>query len=361
MWRGVGAKRAATARARARVIVVAAAAAIVLALGLAWARRGADVGPLRMADGAPIAALSMPRAYPLSDGSRIELAEGATFTATTSTASAFEGALRGGTATFDVVPGGPRRWAIDCGLARVEVVGTRFVIDARTERVAVRVERGHVRVRGAQGVTELKAGESVVVEAPRATAIPAEVPTIDLRDLPAATTTATASPTATNTTATADPRWRELARAGDNRAAYDALGAPGVVGASAGATVDDLFALADVARLSGHPTEAIAPLERILGTHAADPRAGMAAFTLGRVELDALSHPARAATAFARAIALGVPGGLLEDAHARLVESRARAGDRAGARAAYEAYLRAFPNGSRAAAMQRWLDDDSQR
>jgi hypothetical protein len=79
---------------------------------------------------------------------------------------------------------------------------------------------------------------------------------------------------------------------------------------------------------------------------------------LGRIELDTLSHPDRAAKAFARAIDLGLPAGLVEDGYARLVEARSRAGDRAGARAAFDTYTRAFPRGAHAATMRRWLDGD---
>ena len=61
----------------------------------------------------------------LSDGSSIELAPGARFEPIESSASSFIAVLERGTASFDVHPGGPRRWQIECGLATVEVVGTR--------------------------------------------------------------------------------------------------------------------------------------------------------------------------------------------------------------------------------------------
>ena len=60
---------------------------------------------------------------------------------------------------------------------------------------------------------------------------------------------------------------------------------------------------------------------------------------------------------FERAIALGLPGGLAEDAYARLVEARSRAGDGAGARAAASEYAQKYPNGSRASTIQRWVGD----
>jgi hypothetical protein len=151
--------------------------------------------------------------------------------------------------------------------------------------------------------------------------------------------------------------WRELAARGDNEEAYAALGRGGVAEASRTASVEDLFALADVARLSGHPREAAPPLERILDEHSSDPRAPLAALTLGRIQLRSLGAPAAAAQSVRRALALGVPAGLTEDAYALLVESLSRAGDAAGARAAYAQLLERAPRSDRAAELRRWVGD----
>jgi hypothetical protein len=151
--------------------------------------------------------------------------------------------------------------------------------------------------------------------------------------------------------------WRELAARGENEEAYAALGRGGVAEASLSASVEDLFALADVARLSGHPREAAPPLERILDEHSSDPRAPLAALTLGRVQLRSLAAPTAAAQSVRRALVLGVPAGLTEDAYALLVESLSRAGDAAGARAAYAQLLERAPGSERAAELRRWVHD----
>ena len=52
--------------------------------------------------------------------------------------------------------------------------------------------------------------------------------------------------------------------------------------ALAGDTVKELLVAADVARLSEHPAEAVAYLQRIVREHPRDERAHQAAFTLGR-------------------------------------------------------------------------------
>jgi transmembrane sensor len=114
----------------------------------------------------------------------------------------------------------------------------------------------------------------------------------------------------------------------------------------------DLLLAADAARLSGHPAEAVPYLERILRGHTRDPRAGLAAFTLGRVLLDELGRPREAIDAFARARSAGGP--LAEDALAREVEAVSRAGDVARCRELALLYHQLYPNGRRAKAVSRF-------
>jgi len=92
----------------------------------------------------------------------------------------------------------------------------------------------------------------------------------------------------------------------------------------------------------------------VVSEHASDPRTPLAAFTLGRLQLDALGHPAQAASAFTQAIALGLPQSLQEDAYARLVQAQSRAGNAAGARAAAQQYEQRFPSGKRLDEVRRW-------
>jgi transmembrane sensor len=119
--------------------------------------------------------------------------------------------------------------------------------------------------------------------------------------------------------------------------------------------VNDLLALADVARLSGHPAEAVAPLERILAEFARDSQAPLAAFALGRLELDSLGRARAAALAFRKALDLGIPQALREDVLARLVEACARSGDVGAAGRAADDYRHEFPSGRYARAIDGWL------
>lgn len=153
-------------------------------------------------------------------------------------------------------------------------------------------------------------------------------------------------------------RWRSIARTGAYDLAYDALGANGSVANEATRTesAEGLWALSEVARLSGHPAEAVAPLERLLETHGSDSQAPVAAFTLGRVQLNSLHNPAAAATAFERALSLGVPSALEQNAYVLLVQARVRAGDRAAAQDAARRYRERFPNGEELNSIQHALE-----
>jgi transmembrane sensor len=320
-------------------LAVAAAAAIWVGL---WRQ---DPGPLRLADGRPIAAVKAPPAgevLAMSDGSRVTLSAGARFEPLLSSGTSFVGMLESGRAQFEVRPGGPRRWQIECGLATVEVVGTGFTCERAPGRLRVAVQHGVVLVRGDRvrdRAQRLAAGETLeVTDAPAAAAAgtapapgaapPAPDPSIPARPQP---------PDA--------PAWRQLARSGRPRDAFAALGQRGLAREARQAGVPDLLLLADVARLSGHPRDAVAPLQRLLDVYPRDPQAPLAAFALGRLQMDALEAPSRAAAALERALALGLPQSLREDARGRLVEAYERAGNPAAARAAAQTYRREFPDG----------------
>jgi transmembrane sensor len=325
--------------------VLAMAAALVVWVGISHD----DTGPLRLADGQPIAAVQAPASgavVAMSDGSRVTLSGGARFEPLLSTATSFVAMLQTGRADFEVHPGGPRRWQIECGLATVEVVGTGFSCTREPGRLRVAVQHGAVLVRGDQvrdRAQRLSAGQSLEILDPLLAppaAAPARLPE------PAAAPEAAGDAAApVLTPPLARVSWRELAQSGRQRDAFAALGARGLMREARQAGVTDLLLLADVARLSGHPRDAVAPLERILDAYPRDAQAPLAAFALGRLELDALNAPAQAVGVLDRALALGLPQSLREDARARLVEAHARSGNAAAARAAAAAYRREFPDG----------------
>ncbi len=117
------------------------------------------------------------------------------------------------------------------------------------------------------------------------------------------------------------------------------------------AKVEDLLRAADEARAGRRPADAEKPLRKVIDKYPRDPRAPMAAFTLGRVLLDDLDRPRDAAKAFAKARRLSPKGPLAEDALAREVEAWAAAGDRSRARDRAQQYLDKYPQGHRAPAV----------
>ncbi|MBN2575656.1 MAG: FecR domain-containing protein [Deltaproteobacteria bacterium] len=365
---GIDARSPACRRRWAMPLAMAAAAATAAGALLFFHRAP---GPLLLADGSALIAVAagpVAKDLALSDGSRIRLAPGARLEPLASSGVAFSAMVARGRADFEVRPGGSRRWTVECGMATVEVLGTAFACERGPGRLRVVVSRGVVLVRGERvpdRARRLLAGQTleIVEDAPRspprivgqlaATAPEEEAAALSEDHAQAATVTRPSGH------AEAPPRsgnpWRELARRGRHGEAFAMLGTDGLRQESKRLGVNDLLALADVARLSGHPAEAVAPLTRILADFAGDAQAPLAAFALGRLELDSLGRPQAAAEAFARALALGIPRGLREDARARLVEAWARAGNAAAARRAAKAYADEFPRGRHARAVEGWL------
>jgi len=256
---------------------------------------------------------------------------------------------------------------IECGLAAVEVVGTEFSCERQPGQLHVAVQRGVVLVRGErvpQRAQRLNAGEALdIAETPpgAAAADSAAAPMANTEaapiNAPAPVSPAEVHPgTASARRDAGEKSWRDLAHQGKHREAFAALGTEGVRREARRLGVNDLLSLADVARLSGHPAEAVRPLERILNEFGSDAQAPLAAFALGRLQLDSLGNARAAVSAFRQALALGIPQSLREDARARLVEACARSRDSAGAQSAANAYFKEFPDGRHARAVRGWLD-----
>lgn len=352
---------------RAWPLLLVGAAAFAGLLILALPRIHRDAGPLLLANGHEIAEISAGGAgseIELSDGSRIWLSSGGRLQPLHSTGTSFSAIVTQGRADFDVRPGGPRQWIVECGLATVEVVGTAFACERSPGRLRVAVRHGVVLVRGdrvPERARRLSAGESLDITE----GLDAHGPDTDgfgedgsgesVGVNEEAPSVAAHSETSVPSPVAATKSWRALARRGHHGEAYAALGSEGLRRESKRLGVNDLLALADVARLSGHPAEAVLPLERILSEFAQDAQAPLAAFALGRLELDSLGRARAAASAFRKALQLGIPRGLREDVLARLVEACARSGDAQAAQRAAAMYHEEFPNGHHAKAIAGWL------
>jgi len=360
MWRDISALRRHRRQRALRFWRAAAVGASVFALAafgvVGWrVLRPNPPGPLHLADGSlpSVLAYVHRRAqtpFLFEDGSTVVLGESTEVQVLGNDGRTFTSRLASGHARFHVEPEGPRHWTVECGLAAVEVVGTELVITRAASWLRVEVEHGVVLVRGEHvpdGVQRLTAGESIVVRAPPPVPPIATVVALSIQPDRAAEVAAVAGRRDDRT----QPRWRDLARRGEFTEAYATLGPDGLAFEAENASVEDLLGLADVARLSGHPEQAVAPLERIVRNHSTDRAAGLAAFTLGRIEVDQLGRPLDAVQSFERAIALGVPHELVGDAVGRLAEAQARAGDCVSSRATVAANAQRFPAGNRVATL----------
>lgn len=271
--------------------------------------------------------------------------------------------LERGLVELEIAPGTGRRVEIETGLATVLVVGTHYTVERDPRGVRVSVSRGAVVVRGERvpdRVRVVRAGESLEILAEEddepepdiapAARVEAAVTPVEASIEPRVRVAPVASPRA-------GERWRALAEHGAVDEAYqDVEEAGGVRVVMERVSPAELLALADVARRSGHPAEAVPPLERLLARCDDDPDCALGAFTLGRVLADSLARPADGARAFERALELPLPPALAPDALARAALAHAAAGEDARARELARRYLDRHPSGARAADVRELVE-----
>lgn len=368
VWRQV--RERGDKRLRERRVAVRAAAALLAAIALfavgylAGAREETEpliAAPPLLRPGEHPIALEAATVHQLGDGSSIAIDRGARLHIVREDARAIDLLLLEGRAEFDVRPG-VRRWNVDAGIATVVVLGTRFTVERSERTVRIDVRRGAVAVRSEalEGlVRTVRAGESLVVrdsDAPVARraaegrALEEEEPASPEREAADQPRRTAQGPRARAAS------WRELVGRGEYDQAWAALEREGVTRRAARASASELLAMADVARRSGRVSDAAALLERAVRDHPSEPDAALAAFTLGRLEADTRGDHGRAAAAFERAVALGLPSSLASDARARLASSLARAGRRDEARGPAREYLERAPDGPYSRAMRAILE-----
>lgn len=370
-WRGIQRRllrreATVTAKQRLRPALVLGAAMAMLLVGVWLSQRPSkSEGPLRFAEGQAAVARgtvleSNVLATELSDGSKVTLTRDGRLEVLENGAELFRLALHRGASTFEVEPGGPRRWIVEAGLATVEVIGTKFSVQRTTDSVEVTVHRGVVLVRGDRvpgGIRRLEAGRSITLHEPAAVE-PGQ--SSDPEPLPAApawdgdaSVLSTQSPPATaipTNARSAAPRSGLPSHERVKPAA--SLASRPVPSPALTDRVEPLMREADEARRVGDQHRATELLRRVVEDARGDPRAALAAFTLARWVMD--DDPRQAAALLSRMLDDGAPRGLEEDARARLVEAHARAGNREGAEAAAADYEHRFPDGTRLADVRRW-------
>jgi transmembrane sensor len=260
----------------------------------------------------------------LHDGSRIELDARTRVEVLESAEENLSMRLRRGRIECDLVPKPGRRFSLFAASVEVRVTGTRFSVELAPngEGVEVAVERGSVEVSyplAAEPKRRLAAGERW---------------SIDLRPSERARSDASPKERGPETEA---PAGEPAAAASDRPSTSSDV--PATPGAR------ELFDLGNAARRAGDNAGAARAYEALLSKHPSDPRAGLAAFELGRLRMGPLGDLRGAVQAFRRAIALAPGAGFKEDAMARLVEAYAALGELAQCRAARDTYLESYPRG----------------
>jgi len=269
----------------------------------------------------------------------------------------YEVALEGGAARFRVSPNPEREFVVRTEHATVTVLGTTFEVHHHTESVEVRVVEGRVRVDAHLGSTILSGGSQARFSSPRSTEAARDSAMSAGRASTAMSTRLAESIQSTQTSprGRASGSWVSLAKKGKRAEAARLLvereeRVPD--------RIEELLLAADVLRLEGYHALAYQHLERIMTRHRSDSRWSMAAFLQGRLLLEHLGQPERAAERFGM-VARDSSLRLSEDALARQVEALSRAGKRERAQALATEYVERYPHGHRLSSVRRFggLDD----
>lgn len=328
------------------LLAVAAVFLAIVATWAGWPREVLEPGPLTVA-GEPLcerhllALQQVPTAIALADGSVLRSVQPARLELLENSAHVFSVFLHSGEVQFEVQPGGPRRWTIETGLVTVEVVGTKFNVARSGGGVRVSVERGVVLVRGERvpnRVRRLEHGQTFELTTEDPPPSPAPLPAVS-----------PVAPAPVRRAPPRSPKPPEVVVQTEEPAPLDA----GEFDPAREKTPEELFTLADVARVAGHDTEAISLLERIIAAYPDDPMAPVAAFTIGKLQLEQLRDFAAASESFERADTLGIPDALREQTFVRWVEALGRAGQRTRCREVAQQYRQLFPGARSAAAEQQ--------
>lgn len=291
-----------------------------------------------------VVAGSTPDSLQLPDGSKATLSRGAEVVVEAATRQRVHLILGAGSVDLDVTHVEGRPFVITAAGHDVTVLGTAFSVRLEPRdghrTLSVEVTRGRVAITGPTGRHVLDAGQSW---SSRVDGV--------LADDGGSTTAAAASSEAS---AVSPPLAASNPLAASPPSSIGEIDGvePPAIDPSARAVVPapvegprELLARATEARTSGRPRDAAIALDTLRKRYRSDARAGLAAFELGRVRMDALNDPAGASEAFADAIALAPSAPFREDAEARRVEALDALPDRARCERVRDAYLSRYPAG----------------
>lgn len=310
-----------------------------------------------------------------SDGSTFELAPKSKARLVELERASARVELASGSLRVHVVPGRKVGWRIDAGPFGVRITGTRFVVSygPDDDTFELWVEEGQVeltgcvfgagrklavgqRVRASCVKRELAVSYSDThatnAEPLRTSALPPEgTAAAPLLAAPPASLEAVAEarrgPVASASAGSATT-WFSLAKAGKHQEAYAAVRREGFEAECSRANAEALTMLADVARHARAPRQAEHALLALRRRFPGSAEAGLAAFSLGRLEFDEFRAHSAAAGWFRTYLKERPGGAMAREALGRLMEAAHRAGDRASAEETARRYLRDYPSGPHA-------------
>jgi tetratricopeptide (TPR) repeat protein len=296
-------------------------------------------------------------AVQLDDGSRVELSPESQLRLLENQPGAVALELRAGTARFQVKHDRARRFEVHAGVLDVRVIGTRFELTRKREPgfvlLRVAVSEGVVEVRRRDATTgdvqRIREGETWSARVADAASAPAAP---SASGAPTARATEPAEPAdalEAEARAAREPGESPLAGEPDESAADRNESERADAAVQHGASA--LFRRASLARRAGRMQEAAEGYAELLARHPRDARAGLSAFELGRIRMDALDDAAGAIQALERAVAAGSGASFHEDALARIVVASDALGRGAACRKARERYLARYPDGVHAHAL----------
>ncbi|HEX4406523.1 MAG TPA: FecR domain-containing protein [Polyangia bacterium] len=313
-------ERAGPRRRQRRLVLLTAAAVSVCGLGLFAVRRGGD----RVAARVPAATLGTTIEAPaggetitLADGSRAVLDPGSKVTLSSARAERIAMTLERGGLDLEVFPADGKPFVVVSRGYESKVSAARFrerlLENGGATVLEVEVARGRVRVsRADDGRSD--AGDQLVLDAGETWST-----TIDGTP-PVATPLPGSAP------------------------ASSAQMRPAIRNVGGEESTKDLLIRAEAFRAANDPAAAARLFNLLRVRHPSDPRAGLAAFELGRLRLDQLGDPRGAAAAFRDALSI-TDAPFRQDAQARLVEAYEAAGDRERCLEARATYLSRYPQG----------------
>lgn len=347
--------------------VLAMAASIVII----WFAQGRTTQQLSVRDTQPevyVSSKSALKGIELGDGSRAVGPGSGALILVSETDSQVSFTLESGKAWFDVKPSDERRVEVVVDDVRVNVSGTEFVVEVVGDFVHVWVHRGEAEVHSPEGVDSLGEGEerrfpskNSAEESPKRVRILTDTKRSTREKIPSSERSRTDKSRLnkgkshdSDVLDTHPPSKVEPKMSSDT--VEETLGKPEIDDSASDkrvqsrtqspvSTVASLWDRADKARRQGKDKEAAKALATLVNEHANDPRAALAAFTLGRVLVNSNRQHSTAARAFAKARKLSPGGPLAEDALFREIEAWYAAKDMRRVKSRSSKYVRLFPTG----------------